>query len=135
MGSLQRRGAPFAGEAGRALRELHLSRVPKNQLGRDVCPRLKSSLDVKGTAGAKARLSRSELKQMQARGMWLSLRCWRHLPPPCPANTHNSSPNICSGEKELAELLLDIQQGPSVLSPPLLGMPPGSEWRRRRLKI
>lgn len=55
-------------------------------------------------------------------------------PPSLPRQYTHSSPNICSGEKGLAELLLDIQQGPSVLSPPLLGVPPGSEWRRRRLK-
>lgn len=70
MGSLQRRGAPFAGDADRALRELHLSRVPKNQLGSDICPRLKSSLYVKGTAEAEASLCRSKLKQTQERGAY-----------------------------------------------------------------
>lgn len=45
-------------------------------------------------------------------------------PPPSPPGQYTlSSPNICSGEKELAELLLGIQQEPSVLSPPLLGAP------------
>lgn len=38
-------------------------------------------------------------------------------PPP------HSFPNICSREKELAEPFLSLQQGPSVLSPSLLGAP------------
>lgn len=122
MGSLQRRCAPFAGEAGRALRELHLSRVPKIQLGRDVCPRLK----------CKAFQERTEADASE--GRVAGSKMLETPSPSLPRQYTHSSPNICSGEKELAELL-DIQQGPSVLSPPLLGAPPGSEWRRRRLKI
>lgn len=81
VGSLQWWGAPFAGEADRELQELRLSRVPKNTLGRDICPRLKLCPVLKAPRSTEASLSRSKLKQMQARGMWLALRFWTPIPP------------------------------------------------------